>query len=1051
MFKNKICKKLFLAFFVMLFVLYANEGYSYLKASESNVISMEEMDYRDYITGTGTYFNWTRAFYNDGNGNIAYCTQSDMTPKINDPDAYVINDGIINKNDEIHKAITTILCNGYPVMYGKYAVDGRKGEAEYISGLIVGGKVYECTPEEARAATAFAIHRKMLDYVEDYKDIVRGNEATILTYKNGKLAVHDVVAIQDAIYNSTKYNHSITTTWQRLNEDGSFTAVKKPAPICEDGANFDYYIKVKSKNCYVSSVKAISGDSFVNGKIKNVIYENAFEKIVCYSVPKKICQEDKIGITCSTSFSECEKATTLGNTKYQDFIIIPESETLNFNFEGEYPKGKIKITKKDESTKMPLADAKYGIYSDEKCKNIIGEITTNKGGIGSFEGLKPGKYYVREISAPNGYMIDKKIYTVTVMPDDEASMDMLDKPFYVSFVLKKVDSETKTFKPQGDASLIGASYGLYAKEDIRRSPAGELLAKKDELVKVLTIDVSGSAEANWLTPGKYYLKEKNAPNGYILDEKIYDIDLSNVSGEKDIVEIEKTVNEDVVKQAFRLKKFNQTKDGKKIPLKNAGFSAWRLSELTRDENGQYNFEAVKPVALNEDGSTELITDDEGSACSIKLPYGKYIVRETTVPFGYKPIDDFVVNIVENSNDPQPWLMLNDEAVNTKLKIVKKDSETNRPILKPGFGFKIFDIDNECYISAITEPTAAEDTDEMDINAIGSNGIEDFKQDIFYTNEEGFIVVPVALNNGRYRLEEVFVPENSGYSLNEKPVEIEIKNGFVVLENADEIIKEVEFFNDAIKGKLTLIKRLELKGVTPDGVAGEKNKLDEVKFELYAAEDIVKPDGYNKKRDFIYRKNQLIDTISIDISKGNSAEYKDLPIGKYYLKEVKTLPGYIYSDEPVFFDIKPDKENKECSAVVTVDNKLTETKIYKKDKDTDKLLKGAVLLLYDDKGNLIEKWESGEEYKPIYGLVLGHTYILREESAPEGYKICDDVEFVFTENMQEVTIYNKKKVILGDKEKPHTGDSFNPLIYGVLVLSILGIIAIIFVGRSQEDR
>ena len=65
------------------------------------------------------------------------------------------------------------------------------------------------------------------------------------------------------------------------------------------------------------------------------------------------------------------------------------------------------------------------------------------------------------------------------------------------------------------------------------------------------------------------------------------------------------------------------------------------------EDGTYDFDSVTPVVLGENGATEIFTDKKGYAVSIPLPYGTYVVRETTTPHNYKPVDDFIVRITEH--------------------------------------------------------------------------------------------------------------------------------------------------------------------------------------------------------------------------------------------------------------------------------------------------------------------------------------------------------------------------------------------------------------------
>ena len=65
--------------------------------------------------------------------------------------------------------------------------------------------------------------------------------------------------------------------------------------------------------------------------------------------------------------------------------------------------------------------------------------------------------------------------------------------------------------------------------------------------------------------------------------------------------------------------------------------------------------------LGENGATEIFTDKKGYAVSIPLPYGTYVVRETTTPHNYKPVDDFIVRITEHKpTEPQVWRVLLDD-------------------------------------------------------------------------------------------------------------------------------------------------------------------------------------------------------------------------------------------------------------------------------------------------------------------------------------------------------------------------------------------------------
>lgn len=90
--------------------------------------------------------------------------------------------------------------------------------------------------------------------------------------------------------------------------------------------------------------------------------------------------------------------------------------------------------------------------------------------------------------------------------------------------LYKVDKEIGKAVPQGDASLTGAVYGVYAREDIVHSDGATCaIFKAGDLVATITTDENAEAEINSLYLGKYYLKEIQAPEGYLLDEAEHDV------------------------------------------------------------------------------------------------------------------------------------------------------------------------------------------------------------------------------------------------------------------------------------------------------------------------------------------------------------------------------------------------------------------------------------------------------------------------------------------------------------------------------------------------
>lgn len=1066
MYKNKLCKVLFFLCGILFFVAAELFNVKNTAASESCIIYSEGGDFREYITGSGTYFDWIRAFYVNGNGQVAYCTQSDQTPAVGADNVYTPDSGAICNSNYLHRAVTAIASNGYPLKYGTYIVGGDMKNPQYKTGLIIGKTIYECTDEEARAATAFAIHRRIIAYKGIDDNAAAGNDVTITDIANGKNAVHDVVAIQNALYSNADNEYAITLEWAVKNENGYFSVVPNPEPIQSDGC-FHYYIKASSKNCYISSIAPAEGEDYISGCcIENIWYTNAFEQYIHLKVPKKNINNKKIGIICSSTVPETEEALVLGHSSYQDFMIVPYGKEISANISADYPGGDLELIKKDDETNAVLPNAVYGIYADKECTNKLYEVTTDHEGRAYLKNIPSGEYYIKELNAPYGYFMDESICTANVSNGEKTSLLLKNRRVKAEIELEKQDADTQSTTSQGDASLRGAVYSIYAREDIiYPDKNAEVKYRADELVGTITIGDACKGRLDNLYLGKYYAKELTAPEGYVLDEKEYDIDCSVSDGTSEVIQAECVVSDRVKSQAFQLVKVGGDKGDEQLLIEHAGFTVWLLSDLQVKENGEYNFGSASPYPAAADGSCEIFTDERGYACSVRLPYGRYIVRETTVPSGYKPVPDFIVTIDEDSEEPKVWRIFHDDEFMARLIIKKVDGSSGKTILKSGYEFKVYDVNNDCYVEQeISYPKKA-------------------RISVFETNDEGYLMLPEPLKAGEYRVEEIGCPKE-GYYLSKEPITIKIDSDMPYEMQEGEPVMNVVFPNYPVYGSITIRKSYELKdrdniildgkdgaeeniildgkdgneeNITLDGKdRGDGNVISDDKknastiFSLYAAEDIYTYDYHvdeNGNRIKLYSKDERVGKMTVNMEKPYCT-VENLPIGKYYIVEDKTLPGYLCLDKPVNAEIAyADEKTEYVEVSVEVENNLTTIKVFKKDKETEKNIKGATLCIYDEDGQLIDKWVSDEEEHATKGLVLGRKYILAEEEAPKGYLKAEQIEFVFEKNNQEITIYNERaKLVLGEngtfeKTTPQTGDSFHPIIY-VVLLSAFGLIIII---------
>lgn len=712
-----------------------------------------------------------------------------------------------------------------------------------------------------------------------------------------------------------------------------------------------------------------------------------------------------------------------------------EVQTGSATFLNERQKAAVRVEKQDEETKNPLSGGIYGLYAAEDIKvdgktvvpkgTLIEKATTGADGKASYKAELPinYSYSIREIQAPELYLRnseDTYTFTFKFTNDKEEKVNFshtfTNKRVNATIDLVKEDSETGN-SAQGDAVFEGAIYGLYAREDINH-PDGRsgVLYKKDEQVATLTTDKAGKASVSNLYLGKYYLKEITPPVGYLLDEEEHDVNCNYEGDQVETVKRNTVSKEDVIKQPFQLIKAADNDKTDADLLKGAGFSAYLISSLTVKDDGSYDFTNAPPIVLTKDGKTEMFTDERGYACSIPIPYGRYIVRETTTPHNFMPVDDFIVTVTENSSTPQVWRVLLDDEFKAKLKIVKQDDETKQPVLLANTEFKVYDLDAKKYVEQVTTYP----------NTVVHKS--------YFTDENGYLILPESLKCGNYRIEEVSAPD--GYTQNTQYVEIKVdKNTAYQMDSVSgDAIITVTYENHPVKGKLVIHKSGEtLKSFKKDFVY-EETSLEGAEFEIYAAEDIFTPDHQvdeQGKRHVIYAKDTLVKTVTTN--KNGEAVIKDLPLGKYRVKETKAPAGFVLNpDSQEVSFIYKDQNTPEIEEKLEFSNERqkVELSVEKEDAETGKALKGATFGLYNKEAissgdkvvvkadTLLQEITSNEKGKAAFtlDLPLGRYYV-KELQAPAGYVSSDEIlEFDATYQGQDVKTIKLKSV---KKNRPTT--------------------------------
>lgn len=808
------------------------------------------------------------------------------------------------------------------------------------------------------------------------------------------------------------------------------------ATVTEDGVTFAY-----EKRKLKGAVYSVYAGADIKAADGTLIYKKGAlvkDNLVTGDDGSVTLKDLYLGTYTVTETKAPDNYVCKGESKTVELVYAGQTvevQTVSATFLNERQKAAVRVEKQDEETKNPLSGGIYGLYAAEDIKvdgktvvpkgTLIEKATTGADGKASYKAELPinYSYSIREIQAPELYLRnseDTYTFTFKFTNDKEEKVNFshtfTNKRVNATIDLVKEDSETGN-SAQGDAVFEGAIYGLYAREDINH-PDGRsgVLYKKDEQVATLTTDKEGKASVSNLYLGKYYLKEITPPVGYLLDEEEHDVNCNYEGDQVETVKRNTVSKEDVIKQPFQLIKAADNDKTDADLLKGAGFSAYLISSLTVKDDGSYDFTNATPIVLTEDGKTEMFTDERGYACSIPIPYGRYIVRETTTPHNFMPVDDFIVTVTENSSTPQIWRVLLDDEFKAKLKIVKQDDETKQPVLLANTEFKVYDLDAKKYVEQVTTYP----------NTVVHKS--------YFTDENGYLILPESLKCGNYRIEEVRAPD--GYTQNTQYVEIKVdKNTAYQMDSVSgDAIITVTYENHPVKGKLVIHKSGEtLKSFKKDFVY-EETSLEGAEFEIYAAEDIFTPDHQvdeQGNRHVIYAKDTLVKTVTTD--KNGEAVIKDLPLGKYRVKETKTPAGFVLNpDSQEVSFIYKDQNTPEIEEKLEFSNERqkVELSVEKQDAETGKALKGATFGLYNKEAissgdkvivkadTLLQEITSNEKGKAAFtlDLPLGRYYV-KELQAPAGYVSSDEIlEFDATYQGQDVKTIKLKSV---KKNQPTT--------------------------------
>ena len=530
--------------------------------------------------------------------------------------------------------------------------------------------------------------------------------------------------------------------------------------------------------------------------------------------------------------------------------------TVNVNFNNELKTGSIKINKQSEDGEN--GGREFTVTGNGKTYSI----KTGSDGIAILSDIpvydsnnEKIVYTISEKNVPVKYVVPAD-QTATLTAD--ATTTKTFKNVLKKFTAQVTKQDSETVSAQGDGTLAGAVYGIY---------------RDGELIDTYTTDENGYFKSKEYVCGNYTVQEISPSEGYLLDMTVHSV---GAEPEKYTIEsnlISMTVTEDVIKGNISVIK--HTDDGStqiETPEVGAEFEVYLKSA------GSYGNAA-------ETERDHLTCDENGFAQTKDMPYGVYTVHQTVGWEGTEFIADFDVNISENGQTYR--YLINNAEFESYVKVVKVDSETGKTIPYEGAGFEIYDSNGQKISMTFSYPTPT-------------------TIDVFYTNNEGYLITPEVLLYGEYSLVEVQAPV--GYVLDSTPVPFTVSADNAEEENALTVIK-VHKENTAQKGRISVQKTGDIfKTVAMASSAytdenGEmtvnpttytpvfaSGNLSGAVFQVIAVEDIVTLDGTTRAY-----AGDVVSEITTD--ENGYAETEPLYLGKYEVREIKAPEGYVLNNKP----------------------------------------------------------------------------------------------------------------------------------------------------------
>ena len=495
------------------------------------------------------------------------------------------------------------------------------------------------------------------------------------SYDSAKASERDYLTCDENGYAVTKdLPYGIYTVHQTKSWDGRELLADFDVYIAKDGQtyrylannrNFESYIKIVKVDAETGKVIPLAGAGFRLYRPDGSLITQTFTYPEVTTIDTFYTNSDGYLITpemleYGTGYSLMEVSAPYGYTLNSEpvyFAVTADNATeenavtvVEVTKPNTAQKGVIRISKSGEVffsvteadgiyqpvfTVKGLAGAVYELTAAEDiitpdgtlryaAGEVVDTVTTDETGLAESKPLYLGKYEVREITAPDGYVLNTEVHTAELVyagqevEITETAADFCNKRQKAAVSLDKVLEQDERFGIGKSGELSAVTFGLFAAGELTATDGSIIPA--DGLLEIVSVDENGHAVCKTDLPfGSYYLKELSTDGHYILSNEKYPIAFEYAGHDTVLVEF---------------------KANGGAPIENKLLYGV-IHGLKKDEDGSDLAGAL--IGLFRADCTEFTTEnailtatsaEDGSFSFARVPYGNWIVREIEAPTGF---------------------------------------------------------------------------------------------------------------------------------------------------------------------------------------------------------------------------------------------------------------------------------------------------------------------------------------------------------------------------------------------------------------------------------